>query len=72
MVQNYVTAIIVVNGIVVLVIFTIGLFILYEKYKTEHIENIEHPPIEAQVIEYNSTFEDMDNINVVVAVPVNE
>lgn len=72
MVQNYVTAIIVVNGIVVLVIFTIGLFILYEKYKTEHIENIEHPPIEAQVIEYDSSFADMEDIIVAVAIPVNE
>lgn len=69
MLQNYVIALIVVNGIVVLAISATGLVILYEKYKTE---NIEHPPIEAQVIEYDSSIVDMENITVVVAVPINE
>ena len=72
MLQNYVIALIVVNGIVVLAISATGLVILYEKYKTENIENIEHPPIEAQVIEYDSSFADMEDIIVAVAVPVNE
>jgi len=72
MLQNYVIALIVVNGIVVLAISATGLVILYEKYKTENIENIEYPPIEAQVIEYDSSIVDMENITVVVAVPINE
>ena len=75
MLQNYVIALIVVNGIVVLAISATGLVILYEKYKNENIENIEnieYPPIEAQVIEYDSSIVDMENITVVVAVPINE
>lgn len=66
--QNYLIVIIVINGLTIIIISGIC-YVISPSYPQYQIDN---EIIEAQVIEYDSTFEDIEHITIAVAIPVNE